>query len=117
MQYKWIALTVTMVGTLMAGIDDRILVVGLPTITREMGVSVEAAIWISQAYTLASTVCLLLVGRIADIHGRIKIYNIGFVIFTVGSTLAAGSFSAEQLIASRLVQGVGAAMLSWNSIV
>jgi EmrB/QacA subfamily drug resistance transporter len=117
LQYKWVALAVTMVGTLMAGIDDRILVVGLPTISREMGVSVEAAIWISQAYTLASTACLLLVGRIADIHGRIKIYNIGFVIFTVGSTLAAASFSAEQLIASRLVQGVGAAMLSGNSIV
>jgi MFS family permease len=117
LQYKWVALAVTMVGTLMAGIDDRILVVGLPTITREMGVSVEAAIWISQAYTLASTICLLLIGRIADIHGRIKVYNVGFIVFTAGSALAAASFSAEQLIASRLIQGVGAAMLSGNSIV
>jgi EmrB/QacA subfamily drug resistance transporter len=117
LQYKWVALTVTMVGTLMAGIDDRILVVGLPTITREMGVTVEQAIWISQAYTFASTVCLLLVGRMADMRGRIKIYNVGFVIFTAGSALAAASFSAEELIGSRLVQGVGAAMLSANSIV
>jgi len=55
-------------------------------------------IWISQAYLLAGTVGLLLVGRIADQFGRVKLYNLGFVIFTVGSLLSALSQDPFQLI-------------------
>jgi MFS family permease len=88
MQYKWIALSVTIIGTLMAGIDTRIIIVGLPTVARELGADVESIIWVSQSYLLASTVGLLLIGRITDVVGRVKIYNIGFAVFTVGSFLA-----------------------------
>lgn len=116
MQYKWVALTVTMVGTLMAGVDDRILVVGLPTITKEIGANIGEAIWAGQAYTLASLLSLLIAGRFADMHGRVKLYNVGFVIFTVGSALASISLNPIELIASRFVQGTGAAMLSANSL-
>jgi EmrB/QacA subfamily drug resistance transporter len=115
MQYKWIALSVTIVGTLMAGIDTRIIIVGLPTVARDLGSDVESIIWISQSYLLASTVGLLLIGRITDTVGRVKIYNIGFVVFTVGSFLASISQSALQLILSRIVQGTGSAMLITNS--
>ncbi len=115
MRYKWIALSVTIVGTLMAGIDTRIIIVGLPTVARELGTDVESIIWISQSYLLASTVGLLLIGRITDTVGRVKIYNIGFVVFTVGSFLASISQSAVQLIISRIVQGTGSAMLITNS--
>ncbi len=115
MQYKWVALTVTTVGTLMAGLDGRIVVIGLPTIARELGADAEQVIWVSQAYLLASTMGLLLIGRVTDVIGRIKIYNIGFIIFTIGSALASISLSPEQLIASRLVQGTGSAMLITNS--
>lgn len=99
----------------MAGIDTRIVIIGLPTIARELGADLESVIWVTQAYVLASTVGLLLIGRVTDVVGRVKIYNIGFVIFTIGSALSAFSFSAAQLIASRVVQGVGSAMLITNS--
>jgi EmrB/QacA subfamily drug resistance transporter len=115
MQYKWIALSVTTVGTLMAGIDARIIIVGLPTVARELGADVESIIWVSQSYLLASTVGLLLIGRITDVIGRVKIYNVGFAVFTVGSALASISQSPAQLILSRIVQGTGSAMLITNS--
>ena len=115
MQYKWIALSVTTVGTLMAGIDTRIVIVGLPTIARQLGAGAEDVIWVSQAYLLATTVGLLLIGRITDLIGRVKIYNYGFVLFTIGSTFASLSFSASALIVSRMIQGAGAAMIITNS--
>jgi EmrB/QacA subfamily drug resistance transporter len=115
MQYKWVALTVTAVGTLMAGVDTRIVIVGLPTIARQLGAGVEDVIWVSQAYVFASTVGLLLIGRVTDVIGRVKIYNVGFAVFTVGSALASLSFSPYELIASRMVQGVGSSMLITNS--
>ena len=115
MQYKWTALSVTTVGTLMAGIDTRIVIVGLPTVARALGADVESIVWVSQSYLLASTVGLLLIGRITDIVGRVKIYNLGFAVFTVGSALASISTSASHLILSRIVQGLGAAMLLTNS--
>ena len=115
MKYKWIALSVTTVGTLMAGIDARIVVVGLPTVARDLGADVESVIWVSQAYLLASTLGLLLIGRITDVIGRAKIYNLGFAVFTVGSALASVSHSPVQLIMSRIVQGTGSAMLITNS--
>jgi EmrB/QacA subfamily drug resistance transporter len=115
MKYKWVALSVTTVGTLMAGIDARVIIVGLPTVARELGADVESLIWVSQSYLLASTVGLLLIGRITDVIGRVKIYNIGFAVFTVGSALASISQSPVQLILSRIVQGTGSAMLITNS--
>ena len=99
----------------MSGVDTRIVIVGIPTIARELGTDVEGVIWITQAYLLASTIGLLLIGRITDLIGRVKIYNIGFAIFTVGSALSALSFSSTELIAARIVQGTGAAMILTNS--
>lgn len=115
MQYKWVALTVTTVGTLMAGIDTRIVIVGLPTIAQQLGANVVEIIWVSQAYLLASTIGLLLIGRVTDVIGRVKIYNVGFIIFTIGSALASLSFTPYELIGARMVQGVGSAMLITNS--
>ena len=98
MNYKWIALSVTTVGTFMAGIDARIIIVGLPTVARDLGADVESIVWVSQVYLLASTVGLLLSGRITDVIGRVKIYNIGFAVLTIGSALASISHSPVQLI-------------------
>src|SRR5437867_12101037 len=77
-QYKWTVLTVTTVGVLMAGIDSRIVIFGLPQVAASLGADAEQAIWITQAYVLGSTVALLLIGRISDIVGRIKMYTTGF---------------------------------------
>ncbi len=115
MQYKWTALTVTTVGVLMSGIDSRIVVIGLPTIAQQLHASADDAVWITQAYVLASAIFLLFVGRITDLFGRVKLYNLGFVIFTVGSALAALSPSPSYLIGFRIVQGVGAGILSSNA--
>ena len=116
MQYKWTVLTVTTVGVLMAGIDSRILVIGLPQIATAMHADAEQAVWFTQGYALASTVMLLLIGRITDIFGRVKLYNAGFVIFTIGSLLTSLSTSPEQMIAFRIMQGLGSSMIWSNSI-
>ena len=116
MEYKWVVLTVTAVGTLMSGINMRVVVIGLPTIATALGADLETALWVTQAYQLLTTVGLLVVGRITDMFGRVKIYNLGFVIFTIGSALCSLSQNGVQLIVFRLLQGAGAAMLIANSI-
>lgn len=96
----------------MGGLDIRILVIGLPTVAAQLHAGPEEVIWISQSYLLASTVSLLIFGRVADQFGRVKLYNIGFVVFTLGSGLAAVSGNSFELIGFRAVQGVGYALLS-----
>lgn len=116
MKYKWVVLTVTTVGVLMAGIDSRIVIIGLPQVAASLGADVEQAIWFTQSYVLGMTVALLLIGRITDIIGRVKIYTIGFAIFTVGSALSSVSQDPLQFILFRGIQGLGAAMLFTNSL-
>lgn len=115
MDYKWTALTVTTVGATMGGIDTRIAIIGLPTIASQLGAGAEEVVWITQSYLLASTVFLLLFGRTSDIFGRVKLYNAGFIVFTVGSALCALSLNAYMLIAFRILQGAGASLLFANS--
>ncbi len=99
----------------MAGLDGRILVVGLPTVAHQLHASAEEVVWIGQSYLLAGTVGLLLVGRISDQFGRVKLYNLGFVIFTVGSALCSLAQDSFQLIGFRVIQGIGFAFLITNS--
>jgi len=89
--------------------------VGLPTISGQLHAGASEIVWITQAYFIASTTGLLLVGRISDIHGKVKLYNIGFIIFTAGSALCALSMNPYQLIGFRLIQGVGSGMLITNA--
>lgn len=116
MHYKWTALTVTTVGNLMVGLDIRILIIGLPTIAAQLHAGPEEVIWITQAYLLAGTVTLLLFGRMGDLFGRVKLYNFGLVIFTIGSALCAISLNTTQLIGFRLVQGIGSAILGSSAL-
>ena len=115
MKYKWVALTVTTVGALMSSLDSTIVVIGLPTILSDLHATIVHGIWIITGYQLMMTVLLVLLGRLADIHGRVRLYNIGFVIFTAGSLLAGLSRNRVQLVAFRFIQGSGAALLSANS--
>ena len=116
MKYQWVVLTVTTVGVLMAGIESRIVIIGLPQVASALGADVEQAIWFTQSYMLGSTITLLLIGRITDIMGRVKIYTFGFVMFTLGSALTGLSRSPLQFILFRAIQGLGAAMLFTNSV-
>ena len=114
-EYKWIALSVTTIGALMSAIDGTIVVLALPQMMERLHANLVEMIWVIMAYILISTVLLLTFGRIADMFGRTKLYNLGFVVFTVGSALCGISRSATQLILSRLVQGSGAALMMVNS--
>jgi EmrB/QacA subfamily drug resistance transporter len=115
MQYKWTVLTVTTVGVLMSGIDGRIVIIGLPTVAAALHADAEQAIWFTQAYTIGSTVALLFIGRVSDMFGRVKVYSLGFTVFTIGSLLTATSGSPDAFIAARIFQGLGSAALFANS--
>jgi EmrB/QacA subfamily drug resistance transporter len=115
-QYKWIALSVTTLGALMAAIDSTIVILGLPSMMTELHAGLIEMVWVIIGYLLVSTVFLLTFGRIADMLGRVRLYNLGFVVFTFGSLLCGLSQTAVQLIIFRLVQGAGAAMMMVNSI-
>jgi EmrB/QacA subfamily drug resistance transporter len=114
-QYKWTVLTVTTVGVLMSGIDSRIVVIGIPQVAAALGADAEQAIWFTQAYIFGSTVSLLAVGRVSDMIGRVKIYTVGFSIFTAGSLLTSLSPSPNYVILFRVLQGLGSAALFANS--
>ncbi len=114
-QYKWTVLTVTTIGVLMAGIDTRIVIIGLPQVAASIGADAEQAIWITQAYVLGSTVALLLIGRVADVMGRVKMYIVGFAVFTTGSLLTSLALTPYMIVAFRGLQGLGSGMIFTNS--
>lgn len=99
----------------MAGLDTRIVLIGLPTIGESLRADLETLLWVTQGYQIAITIGLLFLGRLTDIFGRVKIYNLGFAIFTLGSGLCAFAQTGEQLIIFRIIQGMGGAMLIANS--
>ena len=115
-EYKWIVLSVTTIGALMAAIDSTIVILGLPDMMVKLHADLIEMIWVIMGYILVSTVFLLTFGRVADMFGRVRMYNLGFVIFTIGSALCGFSANATQLIIFRLVQGSGAAMMVVNSV-
>ena len=115
-EYKWIVLSVTTIGALMAAIDSTIVILGLPDMMVKLHADLIEMIWVIMGYILVSTVFLLTFGRVADMFGRVRMYNLGFVIFTIGSALCGFSANAVELIVFRLVQGSGAAMMVVNSV-
>ena len=85
--------------------------VALPSIGNELKVDAITLNWIATAFLLSSAMFLVPFGRLADIKGRRRIFVLGMVIFTVGSLLSGLAFSAEMLIAFRILQGIGGAMI------
>jgi EmrB/QacA subfamily drug resistance transporter len=116
LQYKWIVLSVTTIGILMAGLDARIVIIGLPEVISALGADTEQGIWINQAYLLGSIAVLLLVGRITDLFGKKRVYTSGFVIFTVGSALTSIANTPLQVVLFRIIQGIGAGIILTNSV-
>jgi EmrB/QacA subfamily drug resistance transporter len=115
LQYKWTVLTVTTIGVLMSGIDSRIVVIGIPQVAAALGADAEQAIWFTQSYVFGSTVALLFIGRVSDMFGRVKIYTLGFTVFTIGSLLTSLSIAPGYVIVFRMLQGLGASALFANS--
>jgi len=115
MQYKYVALTVTTVGAFMAALDSSCMTIGLPTVLKDLNATIFHGIWIITGYRLMLTVLLVLLGRVADMYGRVRLYNMGFAVFTMGSVFCSISGTGEQLVVSRFLQGSGAALLTANS--
>ena len=126
MDYKWTVLSNTTIGVLMATIDGTIVLISLPAIFRGIDInplangSFEYLLWLLFGYSIVTATLLVTFGRISDMLGRVRLYNMGFAIFTVGSLLAAftpnqGNLGAIELIVFRIVQGVGGAFLWANS--
>src|SRR5208283_870494 len=101
MDYKWVALSVTTIGIFMANVDGSIVVIGLPTILQSLHASIVEGVWIITGYRLMITILMVMFGRLADLYGRVKLYNLGFVIFTIGSLFCALSRNGEQLVIFR----------------
>jgi EmrB/QacA subfamily drug resistance transporter len=99
----------------MASLDESILTIGLPTVLEDLNTTVVHGIWIITGYRLMITSLLVLFGRLGDMHGKVRLYNMGFAVFTVGSLLCGLSATGEQLVAFRFLQGVGGALLITNS--
>ncbi|MDA8165740.1 MAG: MFS transporter [Desulfobacteraceae bacterium] len=109
-------MSTVLLGATMSALDVSIVSVALPTLKTTFGVSMAVVEWVSMAYMLALTIFLPLFGRLADLFGRSKLYNLGFGIFSVGSLLCGISSSAVFLIAARIIQAIGAGLLQANSV-
>jgi EmrB/QacA subfamily drug resistance transporter len=125
-RYKWIALSNTTLSMTMATIDASIVIVAMPAIFRGIGLNpltpgnVTYLLWMILGYILVQSVLVVTLGRLGDMFGRVKIYNLGFVVFTLASIALSldpltGTHGAMWLIGWRFVQAFGGAMLMANS--
>jgi MFS family permease len=124
--YKWIALSNTTLAVLLAFLNSSSLILALPVIFRGIGINPLAPnsftylLWLLVGYMLVLAVLVVTFGRLGDLFGRTRMYNLGFAIFTIGSLLCAVTWStgpagAVELIIFRVVQGIGSAFLFANS--
>jgi len=124
--YKWIALSNTTLGVLMATVNASILLIALPDIFRGIGLNPlqpgnsSLLLWLIMGYMVVTAVLVVSFGRLGDMYGRVRMYNLGFAVFTVFSvalslTWMHGTAGALWLILMRVLQGVGGAMLMANS--
>ncbi|WP_157103177.1 MFS transporter, partial [Nocardia vermiculata] len=125
-RYKWVALSNTTLGMLMVTINSSIVIISLPAIFRGIGLNplepanVSYLLWLLMGFLLTSAVLVVMFGRLGDMYGRVRIYNLGFVVFTLCAiALSFDPFDlgngALWLIGWRVIQGVGGAMLMANS--
>ncbi|HEX6459855.1 MAG TPA: MFS transporter [Thermoleophilaceae bacterium] len=124
--YKWIALSNTTLGVLLATLDVSITLIAMPDIFR--GIHLDPLVpsnsfyllWMILGYMVVASVLIVSLGRLGDMYGRVRIYNLGFLIYTVASLLLTidwltGRAGADYLIVFRIVQGIGGACLLANS--
>jgi len=114
--YKWVALSVTTIGSLMVAIDSTIVILALPNMLQDLHSDLVRMTWVIIGYLMVSTVLQLTFGRMADMFGRVKLYNLGFIVFTIGSVFCGVAPNDSLLIASRVIQGIGGAMLTANAM-
>jgi MFS family permease len=125
-RYKWVVLSNTTLGVLMATIDISIMLIALPDIFRGIHINPLAPgnsfylLWLILSFMVVTSVLVVSLGRLGDMYGRVKMYNLGFVVYTFFSLLLTitwlnGTAAAMYLVIMRVFQGVGAALLLANS--
>ena len=125
-RYKWVALANTTAAMFMATLDGSIVIIALPAIFRGIHLdplapgNIGYLLWMIMGYRLVQAVLVVAVGRLGDMFGRVRIYNAGFVVFTVASILLSfdpfdGGHGALWLIGWRVLQAIGGSMLMANS--
>jgi MFS family permease len=125
-RYRWVALTNTTMAVFMSSLDGSIILIALPAIFNGIHLdplapgNIAYLLWMIMGYRLVQAVFVVNLGRLGDILGRVRIYNLGFVVFTVASILLSldpftGSHAALWLIGWRFLQAFGGSMLSANS--
>ncbi|HKN64145.1 MAG TPA: MFS transporter [Gaiellaceae bacterium] len=126
LDYKWVALSNTTLGTLLAMINSSILLIALPDIFRGIGIdplqpgNTSYLLWLLLGFLVVLAVLLVSLGRLGDMYGRVRMFNLGFAVFTFFSILLSitwlhGGAGALWLILMRVGQGVGGAMIFANS--
>lgn len=115
MEYKWKALSVTSIGALMSAVDSTVVLLALFPIAEDLHSDFVTMIWVIIAYLVVNTALVLSLGRLADMYGRKLLYNVGFVVFTIGSALCGSAPNGLSLVAFRVIQGTGAALLTSNA--
>ena len=124
--YKWIALSNTTLGILMVTINQSILLISLPDLFRGLNMNplipsnTSYFLWVFMGFMLVTAVLVVSLGRVGDIYGRVRMYNLGFAVFTLFSILLSVTFmtgvaGALWIIIMRIFQGVGGALLFANS--
>src|SRR6266571_6754796 len=125
-RYRWVALSNTTLAVFMAALDGSIVIISLPAIFRGIHLdpltpgNISYLLWMIMGYLLVQSVAVVTLGRLGDMFGRVRIYNLGFVVFTLASIALSfdpmtGSGGALWLIGWRVVQAFGGAMLMANS--
>jgi MFS family permease len=125
-RYKWMALSNTTAAVFMSALDGSIVIIALPAIFRGIHLdplapeNVSYLLWMIMGYRLVQAVLVVTVGRLGDMYGRVKMYNAGFVVFSLASVLLSfdpfdGGHGALWLIGWRVLQALGGAMLTANS--
>jgi MFS family permease len=125
-RYKWIALSNTTLGSLLVTINSSIVLISLPDIFRGIGINplqpgnTTILLWMMMGFMVVTAVLVVSFGRLGDMFGRVRLYNLGFAIFTVFSVLLSvswmhGTAAGWYLIIVRILQGIGGAMLFANS--
>ena len=125
-RYKWVALSNTTLGVLMVMINQSILLISLPNIFQGIHLdplspaNTSFLLWLLMGFMLVTAVLVVSFGRVGDMYGRVRMYNLGFAVFTLASVLLSitwmsGTAAAIWLIVMRVVQGIGGSLLFANS--
>ncbi|MGC9169499.1 MAG: MFS transporter [Thermoproteus sp.] len=113
---RGLAFSIILMSSLMVALDATIVVLALPAMMEDLHAPLDAVVWAIIAYILVVTVLSTQAGRLGDLEGKPRVFNLGMLLFGLGSALVGASTSAAELVAFRVVQAVGGALMSATSM-